>query len=357
MQPPPFPEIVVDAFERVEEVLGRDWIASTRQIPGGQVQGPSPLLTVVSMGGRLSVLEAVEGAGKLVAKLKRHDSSAEAELTAMHLLYVRKKTARIEYEPDSRNGRKADFRIQVEGVNWTYVEVTKPNISDERERLMGILGRITSLVWEIKRQFALEVFFRREPNDEEIDPLLTRIRQFCAEGTNKREEVDSLALLILSDVTPGQITPHQEPGDNATPRLSEAKMVGGGGEPSRHVVARIPYSDKRADKFLSDEAAQLSKDHPGLIMVDAGGDPTVFSSWGAILARRFQPNIHTRVSGVCLFAPYLIPLADSLVWVPAVKFLINPHARLALPSWISSALLDAAHDFGTVLAASRPPQQ
>jgi len=185
----PFPEIVVDAFNRVEQILGRDWVASTRKTPGGQVRGLSPLLSVMSMSGRLTVLDATEGAAKLADKLKKHDVSVEAELTAMHLLYVRNKNFKIKYEPDVGNGRKADFSIQAEDGDLTYVEVTRPDISEVRERLTDILERITSLVRETKRQFALEVLFKREPDDEEIRELTGYIQQLCADGTNKRQEV------------------------------------------------------------------------------------------------------------------------------------------------------------------------
>lgn len=352
----PFPEIVLDAFERAEEILGRDWVDATRKISGGQVRGPGPLLSVVSMGGRLTALGALEDSTKLVDKLRKHDISAEAELTAMHLLYVRNKTAKIKYEPEVGNGRKADFSIQITNEDVTYVEVTRPDVSEVEERLTSILFRITGLVMEIKRQFALEVYFRREPDDEDIEKLLGRIRQFCADGTNKRQEVGDLALLILSDVTPGQIIPHQEPGDHTTPRLGAAQTIVGTGEPKRHVVARIPYADKRADAFLRKEAAQLPKSHPGLIMVDVSGEPTAFSSWGTILARRFQPGIHTRVSGVCLFAPQLLPVGSSLIWIPSVKLHANPNACLALPSWIRNSLQNAANDFGTLLGTSGPTQ-
>jgi len=353
----PFPEVVVDAFERAEQTLGRDWVVSTRSVSGGQVRGPSPLLAVVSMGGRLTALEAVEDATKLVAKLKKHDISAESELTAMHLLYVRNKKAEIEYEPNGRNGRKVDFRIRIADKDWTYVEVTRPNISEARERLTSILERITSLVGEIRRQFALEVYFRREPDDQEIEGLLNRIRQFCADSTSKRQEVGALALLIFSDVTPGQVTLYQEPGDHTIPRLGAAQTIVGTGEPKRHVVARIPYSDKRADAFLRNEAAQLPKNHPGLVMVDVSGEPTAFSSWGAILARRFQPNIHRRVSGVCLFAPQLLLIDSGLIWIPRVQLHVNPNARLVLPSWVGESLKDAANDFGTLLGYRRTAPQ
>ncbi|MFC2056851.1 hypothetical protein ACFLTO_04720 [Chloroflexota bacterium] len=352
-----FPEIVLDAFERAEKILGREWVDATRKIPGGQVNGPGPLLSVVSMGGRLTTLDAIEGATKLVAKLKKHDVSAEAELTAMHLLYVRNKAAKIKYEPDVGNQKKADFSIRIADEDSTYVEVTRPDVSEVRERLTSILESVTSLVRGIKRQFALEVYFRREPEDEEIKGLTGHIQQFCAEGTNKRQEVDDLALLILSDMTPGQVTPYQEPGAHVTPRLGAAQFVFGRDEPKRHVVASAPYADKRADAFLRKEATQLDRRYPGLIMVDVSGEPTAFSSWGVILARRFQPGIHTRVSGVCLFAPQLLQVGSNLIWVPNVKLHINPHASYALPRWIADSLKDAANDFGTLLRATGATSQ
>jgi hypothetical protein len=300
------------------------------------------------MGGRLAALDAVKNADTLVAKLKRHDISAEAELTAMHLLYVRNKMAKIKYEPHVGNQRKADFSIRITNEDSTYVEVTRPDVSEVRERLASILERVTSLVREIKRSFALEVLFRREPDDDDVEGLLDPIRKFCIEGSSEHQEVSDLALLILSDVTPGQITPYQEPEGQVTPRLGAAQVVFGEDEPKRHVLARVPYSDKRAEAFLHNEAAQLPKDHAGMIMVDVSGEPTAFSSWGAILARRFQPGIHTRVSGVCLFAPQLLPVGNSLIWIPRVQLHINPNARLTLPCWITDSLKDAANDFGTL---------
>lgn len=354
----PLPSIVVDAFERVERTLGREWIAAVRNRSGGQVRGPASLLQVVSMGGQLSVLDALKGPERLITKLKQHDASAEAELTAMHVLYSRNRTAETEYEPRVVTGhspRKADFRIRAPDECWTYVEVTRPNISEARERLTGVLNRITDLLLEIKREFALEIYFRREPENKEVEPLLGRIQRFCVDGKADREEVDDLALLLLSDVQPGQITPHQEAGEPATPRLGAAKFIGGGGEPSRHIIARVPYTDKRADRFLADEAAQLPRDHPGLIMVDVSGEPTAFASWAPILSRRFQPNIHTRVSALCLFAPCLLPMSDGLLWIPQVRLLVNPHAKLPLPQWIEQALNEAARDFGLSLEAVQKP--
>ena len=352
------PGIVVDAFERAERILGREWIAATRERSGTRVQGPVPLLEVVSMAGRLSMLDAVEGAEQLLRRLKQHDASAEAELTAMHLLHSRNRAAQIELEPDvvaGKSVRMADFRIRVPGEDWTYVEVTRPNISEARERITAILDRITVLLLEVKREFALEVFFRREPEDAEVEPLLVRIRQFCSDGKAEQEEVGDLALLLLSRAQPGQIIPHQEHDGQATTRLCMAKVIWGEAEPRRHIVARVPYADNRADRFLADKADQLPRDHPGLIMVDASGEPTAFASWAPVLSRRFQPSIRTWVGGLCLFAPQMLLVNDNFLWIPQVQLHVNPHAKLALPQWLQQALDEAARDFGMCLQAVRRP--
>jgi hypothetical protein len=310
------------------------------------------------MGGRLAVLDTVKAPGQFVARLKRHDRSAEAELTAMHLLHSGNRAAEIELEPEvatSRGIRKADFRIWQPGKDWTYVEVTRPDASAALKRALSVLDRITTLVLEVKREFAVEVFFNREPDDSEIEPLLEQVRRFCVSGEAEREQVQDLALLLLSAVRPGHVIPHEEPDQISTPRLGAVKYVGGGDGPRRHIVVRIPYADKRADRFLAVEARQLPTGYPGLIMVDATVAPTVLASWARIINRRFQPNIHTRISAVCLFAPSLLQVEDNLLWVPWVQLHVNPHAKFVLPQWVEQTLNEAASIFRRCRAAARTP--
>jgi hypothetical protein len=51
----------------------------------------------------------------------------------------------------------------------------------------------------------------------------------------------------------------------------------------------------RAKQFLESEAKQLPKDLPGLVMVQVSHAVGAFKTWGPILRRRLQPNLHTRV--------------------------------------------------------------
>lgn len=341
------PEIFVNSFDRVDKILGADWIEATRQALMGQIRTPGSVLAVVSMGGRLTVTDVLTGAGKLIARLQARDPTAEAELTAMYILHCRDRRAPIDYEPDGPNGRKCDFRIRNNSSDWTYVEVTRPDVSEVRERLTATLNAAASVITEIKREFTFEIFFKREPVEDELAALLPRIKQVCESGQPLRQEIDDLATLVFRQGSSGVITPEVDTGPDV-PKLAVAAVSFGPNQPKRQVIARIAYADGRADKFLTDKAAQLPKDYPGLIMVDASAEPTVFVSWGTMLARRFQPGIHTRVSGLCLFAPYHLTVKDSIIWAPAAKLHINPNARIALPKWIRQALGDAADVFRRV---------
>ena len=58
----------------------------------------------------------------------------------------------------------------------------------------------------------------------------------------------------------------------------------------------------RAERFLTADAKLLPTRAPGLMMVEMAAAPGAFRSWEAIIRRRFQPAMHTRVGGVVLFS-------------------------------------------------------
>ncbi len=76
----------VEAFNLVERTLGRSWMKEYNSSGGGQVRGTGPTSAIVHMGLRLASLEGIAGPDDLIARIKRTDVSAMAELTAIHLL-------------------------------------------------------------------------------------------------------------------------------------------------------------------------------------------------------------------------------------------------------------------------------
>ncbi len=148
------------------------------------------------------------------------------------------RSAEIEYEPNVLRAstiRKADFRIYIPSEDWTYVEVTKPDTSEVQNRLVSILTQLSGLVTGIPREFAVEVSFKREPNDSEVAILLDEVKRFCEHGAEERVNIGDLASIVLTNDVPGQITVRSDPDGPKGTRLAAAAMVGGEGQPRRHM--------------------------------------------------------------------------------------------------------------------------
>jgi hypothetical protein len=73
-------------------------------------------------------------------------------------------------------------------------------------------------------------------------------------------------------------------------------------------------------------------------MVEMEGAPGGFQSWDATIRRRFQPAMHTRVGGVALFSPGLVPTYHGVASVLRTKLITNPYAKIYLPEWIETPI-------------------
>jgi hypothetical protein len=334
------PTDAVDSFNRVESLLGSDWLLSCRGNPPVAC-GPAPTLCVVNMGRRLAVLEGVRGTEKLLNKIRQGDHSASAELTAIYLLKSGSKDIDVELEPTvevAGRTKRPDFRISLAGGESTFVEVTQPNLSEEQERAHRILERITAEVKRIQEPFALEVFLRRGPTEREVEQIRARLPDFCNHRGVRRESLGDLGFLVLNLDVPGQVAIRSHEGEESRPRICQAQAVTGPNEPLRHLVVRLAFSDERARQFLEAEARQLPREAPGLIMMQMSRAPGGFTTWAPLLERRLQPNLHTRVSAVSLFTSGLAGTDEGEAWVPHTKLLINRNAKLSLPEWIVDQL-------------------
>ena len=332
------PDDLVSAFVRCQQVLGRDWINRARCGATGII----PTFNVAAVGEQLASIDDVYSSTQFITKLRDGDQSAFAELQAIHLLRKGEPTI-VELEPTVRVGkreRKCDFRIKRWNEPWVYVEATRPDTSKAKGRVETLLRSIVDVVSLIERQFALEVFFRREPTDAEVQFLLTYILEFCSvkraeAGVITEDMPDGLGMLILNKQVVGQVV-LSDHGDVPVPRLGAARTIIG--QPSRHVVARVPFADERAEQFLTTEARQLPTDAPSLIMVDMGGVPGGFASWVPIIERRFQPAMHTRVGAVCLFGSGLESTPRGAAVLFDTQLISNRYAKIPLPDWIKATI-------------------
>jgi len=344
------PEVVLANFERVENILGRDWIMS--EMSG---RGLAPTMHVIGMGLRLAALEGIDQTEQLIEHIRRGDQNADAELTAIYLIRSPRPSAQFQLYPEV-GSRKADFRVRDDDEQWTTVEVTQPTTSQERQRVQNILRRLTEALSKMDCQFTLEVLFRREPTEEEIAVLCDRLPEFCRLGEQKQAELaGELGFLFLNQLPLGQLVNRQIPQLGDTPLIGLAMFAGGGqgGGPHHQVSVRIPFTDERAEEILRAEARQLPDQGVGLIMVDVAHASGSFQAWESLIRRRFQPTIHTRVSGVCLFEGGMVPTDQGYDWLLHTKLITNPHAQLPLPVWIEAGLKAAGEGFERAVQEGR----
>jgi hypothetical protein len=336
------PEEIVAAFNKSEEVLGHEWIEAAGVQSGGRFRGTWSTLRVVTTGQQLASLDGASGIEELIKKLRANDTSSFAELTAVHLVRSQNLNSDVELGPivQVTNRRpKPDFRIRRGDEPWTYVEVTQPDIAEAETKARAVLNRVADLVHPIKRSFSLEVLLRREPTDEEIDRLASLIHDYRLSDGNQSYDIPGLAILSFNASAPTIITPVDRPGEPNVPRLGFATAVSGPGEPnSRHISVRMAYADDRAEAFLRREAKQLPTDSPGLIMVQMSRARGGNRSWEPILRRRFQPDIHTRVSAVYLFRSGHEPTPVGEAWIHEMTLIQNPYACCQLPPWLTDTL-------------------
>jgi hypothetical protein len=335
------PAKVLEAIRRVEQELGPDWIAST-----ASSKGLAPTMDIVGTGLRLGCLAGVAGADKLVDQLRRRDLSADAELTAIYVFRSYDPAASVELYPEI-GARRADFRVRRNSDEWTTVEVTQALPSKEQERVGGILRRITDPLRDIDVQCVLEIQFRREPTNEEVDGLSARLPEFCRlPGQQNAELVEGLGYLFRDEFEIGWLRFHEIPELADTAMIGLAMFQGGGpgGGPHHQVAVRIPFSDTRAERFLTDESRQLPKEGPGLVMISGPSSRNQLRVWEELVRRRFQPKMHTRVSGVCLFAGGMMPVDKRYDWLVRTHLVVNGYAKTALPDWVCGAIRSRGDD-------------
>ena len=305
------------------------------------------------MGLRLAALEGIAHAKSLLKRILDGDRSAEAELTAVYLIRSQAPSVELQLHPDVGH-RKADFRMRNGNEPWTTAEVTQPSNSMEKQGLTKILERLTGTFKAMKQQFSLEVVLSREPSEEELTLLCGRLPEFCElQGQLQAELTGGLGFLFLNQTPIGHLLKRKVAGMADTPMIGLAMFVGGGpgGGPHHQVLVRMPFTDERVEEILRDEARQLPKDGPGLVMIDVTNASGAFESWSELIQRRLQPHIHTRISGVCLFEGGMVPTEKGYDWLLRTTLLKNPHTQFQLLNWIPAAIASAGRDFDRVSSA------
>jgi hypothetical protein len=174
---------MVKTFNRVERLLGREWMeARLTPAPSVAAHGALETLSIVIYGRLLASVEGAPGTDALLKKLREHRRDALAELKAGYLLKSDDVDVELELEPTvsvGRSERKPDIRARVRDEPWTYVEVTRPNTSEEGAQVRGLIETLSQVLDSVPGHYSLEVFLRRQPDDSEVIILQQQMHEIC----------------------------------------------------------------------------------------------------------------------------------------------------------------------------------
>lgn len=322
---------VVTAFNQAKRVLGRECVETHES-----GRGTLPTFSIIDLGVKAGLLPEVGNSSKLIEKLKLHDQSALAELTSLLLLH--KTGLKCEYEPAltvSGKQRYSDFKMRLNDEAWTHIEVTRPEKSELHKELQTQSEKLFALS-SIEGRFFLDIYLRQGLTEDELTTLLGIARGICESRETMTADLGNLGILTYVANPTSPPAPPEFPEEPKLPMIGAMHTRVISGAPIRFINVRIVYSDNRAEQFLRDEARQLSKDGPGLIIVDMSRTPGGTKSWQQLLLKRLQPNMHTRVSGICMFrSSHQIP--DGSITHRA-RLIKNPYAKFPLPTWIEESL-------------------
>ncbi len=252
------------AFRWCAEKFGREWLQPTH--PGRLVTDAYVVAAVWDAGSRA---ESLRGADTLIRKLGRGISDVDwptlAELCAA--VHFASQGGRVVFEQEIRlegSRRKPDMYIQLP-VGSFHVEVTCPERGREYLRLMELVRSTVASITVDNRH--AQVYFYKEPTPagREI------VRQFLHVDDEPpfRHHVDGVAEVFLdhpADESLSTFPPAvNEPGPLLAATSMSAQLPQG---VLRQTTVKLPFSDARARDFIKDEAQQLPKGGPGVIILD-----------------------------------------------------------------------------------------
>ena len=324
---------VVEAFDVVEGHFGRGWIEERRQ-----ERRFIGILEVVMTGSLLQALRNVRQGQKLVAKLRACDVAAQSEAAALYLIRHSQQGLEIEYEPEVTIGSRTavpDFRLRSsQSEQWTYLEVASPQSSKDQQHLRKILDRLATTRLVTDDPVALEIELHRIPTEVEVDGLEQRLQSPSRPNEDIEEALPSglgrMSMTLGNADEPGART-------SSAPAIFATSIVMVDGIVRGRSTVTISYSDPRSERFLRHKARQLPDDAPGLVMLDVGRASGGSREWQSAMSSRLGRNLHTRVSGVCLFERFTT-VTDGLEWGLAASYTPNDNARLNAPAWLCESL-------------------
>jgi len=320
--------------ERAFEALRYLWPEFLDQLEAQGTQGSRGIYTIgtaITLGLTLAACEPLSGFGPVIARLRKGERSALAELEFAAALVRCGSTPVLEPQLGSKT---LDCSVGV-GSERVYIEVIAPEQAAGIKDAYATIQRIATELVERSMGIRTEVLLSDEPGGQ-LDAILDSVTATPPDGrVNSLGSIARVRRDFLGPQPPNvgplitDLDPH--------PVIGVANMRVGGEALSTSATVRLKITDERAHRLLSNELSHFSPKERNILAIRTTEVPGGMRWWWPLVLRWFQPNRNRRVGAIVLYEQAAI-FGEQFVTRQRWRVIANPYAYIPVPSSLINAI-------------------
>jgi hypothetical protein len=313
---------------RAFDALRRLWPEYLSEVQAQDPPGIFRIAPAISRGLTLAACEPLRGFGPVMARVRKGEVSALAELQFAATLV--KSGLTPELEPGDK---RLDCSVEV-GSETVFAEVIAPARSEAITSAQATIERVVANVVERNTGTHTEILLAVEP-DTQFDTIVASATATPPdEAVHHVEGIGRFRRTFLGPQPPNvgpTIFVLDPPPVIAASRVTQAEDG-----IFTSATIRLPVMDQRAHRLLSAEHHHFSRTERNILVMSLSGVPGR-REWLPLIERWFQPGRNRRVGAVALYYQGLggTPPAIRRRW----RVLVNPYALVPVPDSLIHAIL------------------
>jgi hypothetical protein len=328
------PQETPSEVERAFDALRRLWpeFLNELEVQGAQGhRGISMVISAVARGRTLAACERLDGFDPVMARLRRGEKAAMAELQFAEAL------VRCTFSPvlePQLGSKKPDCLVRI-GSKRLYAEVIAPEQAAAVKEAGATLQRMARELVERTTGTRTEILLSEEPGAR-FDAILTAVTSTLPDG--RVHDIEEIAKVRRDFL--GLLPPNVGPLINdldQRPKIGVASARVGGGAISTSVTVRQTITSARVHRLLSNELSHFSKTERNILAVRVTAVEGHMKGWVTLVLRWLQPKRNRRVGAVILFDSGALmgpPFTIRQRW----RVIENPYAYVSIPRSLINAI-------------------
>ena len=328
------PEATPSEVERAFDALRRLWpeYLNELEVQGAQGhRGISMIVPAVVRGLTLAACERLDGFDAIMARLRRGERAAMAELQFADALV---KCGFLPVLEPKLGLKTPDCLVRI-GTKRVYAEVIAPEQAAAVKDAEATLQRMATELVERTTGTRTEILLSEEPGAR-YDAILDAVDATLPDGRVHDIEATAKVRRDFLGLLPPNVGPLINDLDQS-PKIGVASARVGGGAISTSVTVRQTITSERVHGLLTKELSHFSKTERNIIAVRVTEVEGHIRGWVPLVLRWLQPKRNRRVGAVILFDQGAVmgpPFTIRQRW----RVIENPYAYVSVPRSLLNAI-------------------